>query len=146
MSKIRVLICDAGPADLFADRLSRHIRKRIRGRPDMTFVGRVTGNMNLLVRLARKPTKRRRDLRARNSAADVVFLLTPHAGPMPGICTHVLAEFPDVLMVVVPADAADGMVYRRAITATPAAVATVGNLLRAARLIDADTPPPRGAP
>lgn len=48
--------------------------------------------------------------------ADVVIMGHPHADRMPGICTHLLAEFPILLILIVSTTDQRAFLYERKIT------------------------------
>lgn len=136
MSKIRVLVYDTGRPSMFAELLTADLARQ----EEVQFVGRVSGTpMDLLIRLRRGRKKRRRqqlDLRSRNSSADVVLIVTRGRDSMSGVCSHLLAEHPDLLVVSVPGGGQTGMAYRRPIAVEPVKVDAMRDLIRVFRSID----------
>lgn len=82
-SPIRVLV--ANLPCLFAQMVVRTVTEQT----DMVIIGEVQGNVNLL--------------RSAGKGVDVVVLGAETLDPPPGVCTHLLAEYPTLkILVVVP--------------------------------------------
>jgi hypothetical protein len=90
---IRVLVTDV------TDLWYRQIEELVRAEPDMTLVGRVTGRVELLL--------------AVDNGIEVVVIGAPHRKPPPGICSHLLNEYPDLKVLVLSADTGELDVYWR---------------------------------
>ena len=127
VSKIRVMILGSDRAPL----LSRSIADYVRRQDGLKLIGVASGNIDLLVRLRRKRGRARGNHRSRHSRADVVLLLGKSIDRTPGICTHLLAEFPDLLVLALPPTGAVGAAYRRTITSCPVTLSRDDSLLRA---------------
>lgn len=78
--RIRVLLADL--PGVMSDLLSDVIR----GQPDMTLVGMAQDGIDLLV--------------AAGQGVDVVIMGASQLSPPPGICTHLLSEYPDLRILV----------------------------------------------
>jgi DNA-binding NarL/FixJ family response regulator len=79
----------------------RELKVLISRQPDMEVVGEFADSLELLIN-------------ARQS--DVVFLSLPHLETEPGICSHLLAEHPDVLVIGVTSDVRGAVLWRRSIS------------------------------
>jgi hypothetical protein len=77
---IRVLVAN------MSERLAQPVLQLIREQSDMTLVGQVQDNVNLLL--------------AVGAGVDVVILGAPQVHPPPGICSHLLSEFPNLKILV----------------------------------------------
>jgi hypothetical protein len=77
----------------------RQIADLIRAEPDMTLVGRVTGRVELLL--------------AVDDGIEVVVIGAPHRKPPPGICSHLLSEYPDLKVLVLADDTGELDMYWR---------------------------------
>ena len=51
--------------------------------------------------------------------AEVVVLTLPESGEIPGICTHLLTEYPRLLILALAADRESACLYRRGIVVEP---------------------------
>ena len=111
MKRIRVLLATLPP---LVNGLLTHL---IQDQPDMKVVDAVSEPVQLLVAV-------------KDSRADVVVLPLPTSGEMPGICSHLLAEFPDLLILALSLSGDSGFIY----TAERVVEAPVGNILKALRL------------
>ena len=69
----------------------------IQKQPDMSCVGYVQGNVELLL--------------ATRRGVDVVILGAPRVEPPPGICSHLLSEFPTLKILVLVTPDSPGMLY-----------------------------------
>jgi DNA-binding NarL/FixJ family response regulator len=54
-----------------------------------------------------------------DTQADVVVVTLPDTGEMPGICSHLLHEYPQLLILALSSDRTRACVYRQAITVEP---------------------------
>jgi DNA-binding NarL/FixJ family response regulator len=70
-----------------AGTLPEHVVQLIAQQPDMRLVGQAESQIELLLAAA--------------NAIDVLVLIEEQATPLPGICSHLLAEFPDLRILVV---------------------------------------------
>jgi hypothetical protein len=127
VSKIRVMILGSDCPRY----VSRSIADYVRSQDKLKLIGEATGNIDLLIRLRRKRGRARGNHRSRHSRADVVLLLGEQIDRTPGICTHLLAEYPDLLVLALPQTGAVGVAYRRTITSTPVPLSRDDSLLRA---------------
>jgi hypothetical protein len=84
ISAIRVLLADM--PDVLYDELALLIQAE----HDLLLVGRVSGPVELLLRA--------------DEGVDVVMLATGGAEGLPGVGTHLLAEYPDLKLLVLPPD------------------------------------------
>jgi hypothetical protein len=92
---IRVLVSDV--SDLFY----RQIAELIRAESNMLLVGRVTGRVELLL--------------AVDGGIEVVVIGALRRKPPPGICSHLLSEYPDLKVLVLAEDTGDLDLYWRGI-------------------------------
>jgi hypothetical protein len=127
VSKIRVMILGADCPRY----LCRSVAEYVRSRDELKLIGEAAGPLDLLVRLRRRRERTKGDPRSRHSRADVVLLLGESIDRTPGICTHLLAEYPDLLVLALPQTGAVGVAYRRAVTRTPVPLNRDDSLLRA---------------
>ncbi|HZG68256.1 MAG TPA: hypothetical protein VEZ12_16045 [Herpetosiphonaceae bacterium] len=81
------------------DELYKRIEALVRTEMDMVLVGRVTGRVELLL--------------AMDEAVEVVVLGAPHITPPPGICSHLLNEYPNLKILVLAVDTGELDVYWR---------------------------------
>ena len=100
MNKIRVLLALDSPL------LRELLRKLIEREPDMEVVDEVDDPVDLLFGT---------DL----AEVNVVIHSWPESREMPGICTHLLAEYPDLLLVGIPPGAERAYACRQAIATIP---------------------------
>jgi hypothetical protein len=77
--------------------LEELVAQLIQQQPDMQLVGHVQGEVELLLAV-------RHDL-------DVLILGAPTAQPLPGICTHLLGEYPGLKIVVITASGDLAVLY-----------------------------------
>ena len=111
MNRIRVLLATLPP---LVSGLLTHL---IQGQTDMEVVDAVSQPVQLL--LAVKDTR-----------AQVVIVPLPGSGEIPGICSHLLAEFPDLLILALSITGEAGFIY----TAERVVEAPVNNILKSIRL------------
>lgn len=88
-SSIRVLL--ANMPELLAQIVESYIDEQ----QDMVLMGRVQGNLEILM--------------AARQGIDIVLLGSPSLEPLPGLCSHLLHEFPllKVIVITTTADAAN---------------------------------------
>ena len=68
-----------------------------------------------------------------DTQADVVVVTLPDSGEMPGICSHLLQEYPQLLILALSSARTRACVYRQAITAEPLADVSDEGILTALR-------------
>jgi hypothetical protein len=90
---IRVLVTDV--PDLFYD----NIAELVRAEPNLLLVGRVADRVELLL--------------AVDAGIDIVVIGAPHRKPPPGICSHLLSEYPDLKVLVLAKDTGELDIYWR---------------------------------
>lgn len=78
------------------------LHRSIDSQPDMEVVGEETDPVRLL-------------LRVRETRSDVVVVTLPDSGEDPGICSHLLLEYPGLLVVAVSASRDRAALYRLSI-------------------------------
>jgi DNA-binding NarL/FixJ family response regulator len=71
--------------------------------------------------------------------ADVVVLTLPDSGEMPGICSHLLHEYPQLLILALSSDRTRAYVYRQAITVEPLVDMSDESILTAVRRVKASS-------
>lgn len=91
MGRIRILLAE------LPQMLSDLLKQAAARRPDMEIVGEFTDGMSLL-------------LAADETHADAV-VLGLHDGELPGICSHLLSEYPRIKLFAVAADGGHAMLY-----------------------------------
>jgi DNA-binding NarL/FixJ family response regulator len=74
---------------------------------------------------------------AGDTQADVVVVTLPDSGEMPGICSHLLYEYPQLLIVALSSARTRAYVYRQAITVEPLADISDEGILTAVRRMKA---------
>jgi DNA-binding NarL/FixJ family response regulator len=72
-----------------------------------------------------------------DTQADVVVVTLPDSGAMPGICSHLLHEYPQLLILALSSDRTRACVYRQAITVEPLADMSDEGILMAVRRVRA---------
>jgi DNA-binding NarL/FixJ family response regulator len=122
VKKIKVLLAQLPPI------VSGLLAYLIKGQPDMEIAGDVSGAVELLL-----ATKR--------TAANVVILPLPDSGDVPGVSTHLLAEHPDLLILMIAVQGKTGWACRRRITLEPIEATPVENILMAIRTAESAPPP-----
>ena len=73
---------------------------------DIEVVGTVVDPVELLVAVG-------------DTQADVVVMTLPDSGEMPGICSHLLHEYPQLLILALSSARTRACIYRQAITGEP---------------------------
>src|SRR5215471_6231170 len=68
-----------------------------------------------------------------DTQADVVIVTLPDSGDMPGICSHLLHEYPQLLILALSSARTRACVYRQAITVEPLADVSDEGILTALR-------------
>ena len=72
-----------------------------------------------------------------DTQADVVVTTLPDTGEMPGICSHLLHEYPQLLILALSPDRTRACVYRQAIMVEPLADISDEGILAALRRVNA---------
>jgi DNA-binding NarL/FixJ family response regulator len=72
-----------------------------------------------------------------DTQADVVVVTLPESGDMPGICSHLLHEYPQLLILALSSARTRACVYRQAITVEPLADISDEGILTAVRRVKA---------
>jgi hypothetical protein len=90
---IRILVTDV------LDGVYGKIVAMVSAEPDMQIVGRVTNRVELLL--------------AVDDQIEIIILGAPHRSPPPGICSHLLNEYPDLKILVLADDSDELDVYWR---------------------------------
>src|ERR1041385_2665144 len=91
---------------------------------DIEVVGTVVDPVELLVAVE-------------DTQADVVVVTLPDTGEMPGICSHLLHEYPQLLILALSPDRTRACLYRKAITVEPLADISDEGILAALRRVNA---------
>jgi DNA-binding NarL/FixJ family response regulator len=91
---------------------------------DIEVVGTVLDPIELLVAVG-------------DTQADVVVVTLPDSGEMPGICSHLLHEYPQLLILALSSARTRACIYRRAITVEPLADISDEGILSAMRRVKA---------
>lgn len=117
---IKILLLDV-PADI-QDVLEGVIQRQ----DNMETVGEAFDPINLL-------------LTVDDTQADVVIMGHPNADRMPGICTHLLAEYPDLLILTLSTEDSRAFLYERKIAQKEIAFQSPDDLI--ARIGDAFSTP-----
>jgi hypothetical protein len=71
--------------------------------------------------------------------ADVVVVTLPDSGDMPGICSHLLHEYPQLLILALSATRTRGCTYRQAIIVEPLADLSDDGILTVVRRVRSTT-------
>src|SRR5215510_7046769 len=74
-----------------------------------------------------------------DTQADIVVVTLPDSGEMPGICSHLLHEYPQLLILALSPDRTRACIYRQAITVEPLADISDGGILTAVRQVKANS-------
>lgn len=93
MEKIRVLI--SNEPRLFRESVADLVRRQA----DMEVVGVVSDPLELLLAVS-------------ETQAEVVVLNLPESGEDPGICSHLLAEYRELLILAIPIQSNEAVSYR----------------------------------
>jgi DNA-binding NarL/FixJ family response regulator len=93
---------------------------------DIEVVGTVVDPVELLVAVG-------------DTRADVVVVTLPDSGEMPGICSHLLHEYPQLLILALSSARTRACVYRQAITVEPLADISDEGILTAVRRVKANS-------
>jgi DNA-binding NarL/FixJ family response regulator len=93
---------------------------------DIEVVGTVLDPVELLVAVG-------------DTQADVVVVTLPDSGEMPGICSHLLHEYPQLLILALSSARTRACVYRQAITVEPLADISDEGILTAVRRVKANS-------
>ena len=72
-----------------------------------------------------------------DTQADVVVLTLPDSGEIPGICSHLLYEYPQLLILALSSARDRACIYRHAITVEPLADISDEGILAAVRRVKA---------
>ena len=72
-----------------------------------------------------------------DTQADVVVLTLPDSGEIPGICSHLFYEYPQLLILALSSARDRAYIYRQAITAEPLADISDEGILAAVRRVKA---------
>ena len=72
-----------------------------------------------------------------DTQADVVVLTLPDSGEIPGICSHLLYEYPQLLILALSSARTKACIYRQAITVEPLADISDEGILTAVRRVKA---------
>lgn len=99
MKPTKILLAIASPL------LREVLRERIEGEADVEVVEQGLDSIDLLVAVGR-------------TKADVVIQTWPENGAMPGICSHLFLEYPDLIVVGLPGDSDKAVVCRQTIAKT----------------------------
>jgi len=89
---------------------------------DIEVVGTVLDPVELLVAVG-------------DTQADVVVVTLPDSGEMPGICSHLLHEYPQLLILALSSARTRACIYRQAITVEPLADISDEGILTAVRRV-----------
>jgi DNA-binding NarL/FixJ family response regulator len=108
--KLRVLLAVDSP--LVRDAL----RRRLDREEDVCLAGEAADPVDLLMAV-------------RSTGANVVIHSWPRSREIPGICSHLLAEYPDLLIIAIPSDSDRIVTCRQTITVSEFQNAGVENVL-----------------
>lgn len=100
MKKIKVLLANKPRI------LRESLKDLIQGQPDMEVVAEVFDPVELLLKVG-------------ETHADVVLVELPDAAKDPGICSHLLAEYPEVLILAVSSGSGRAFLYRQTLSRQP---------------------------
>jgi DNA-binding NarL/FixJ family response regulator len=117
---IRVLL--ANSPDVLRTRLAALLQHQ----SDIAVVGTVLDPVELLVAVG-------------DTQAEVVVVTLPDSGDMPGICSHLLHEYPQLLVLALSSACTRACTYRQTITVTPLSDASDASILTAVRMAKGDT-------
>ncbi len=108
--KIRVLMINV-PEDI-----QDSLKELIQAREQMRMVGEAFDPIDLL-------------LTVNDTQADVVIMGHEQCDRVPGICTHLLAEYPDLLVLTLSTQNDSAFLYQRKITQSEIAFTSTENLI-----------------
>ena len=117
MSNIKVLL--ANRPRMHREMVAELVREQL----DMEMKGEVLDPVELLLAVA-------------ETRADVVVLDLPQPDKEPGICSHLLAEYPDLLILALASDLDSGFLYQRALGKTQLPQVSQKEILAAIRKAD----------
>jgi DNA-binding NarL/FixJ family response regulator len=119
-SLVKVLLANASEA------MPTGLATLLQQQSDIAVVGTVLDPVELLVTVG-------------DTQADVVVVTLPDSGEMPGICSHLLHEYPQLLILALSSARTRACVYRQAITVEPLADMSDEGLLTAMRRVKANS-------
>lgn len=119
-SSVKVLLANAPEA------LPTDLATLLQQQSDIEVVGTVLDPVDLLVAVG-------------DTQADVVVMPLPDSGEMPGVCSHLLHEYPQLLILALSPARTRACVYRQAITVEPLADISDEGILRAVRRVKANS-------
>src|ERR1700686_3173318 len=113
MSTVNILLGDIGAA------WSQAVRALVGENDQLHIVGQAEAPVDML-------------LQAKRSNADVVILSQSRHGGEPGICSHLLLEYPNLVVVLVPSDGGPNVVCRMVLhrEVRDASIAALRTMLR----------------
>ncbi len=97
-------------------RIHDSLKELIQAQDSMQMVGEAFDPIDLL-------------LTVNDTEADVVIMGHPQCDRVPGICTHLLAEYPDLLVFTLSTETYSAFLYQRKITQNEIPFATTENLI-----------------
>lgn len=112
--KIRILLAVSPP--MFGEAL----RQSLALEPDLEVVDEVFDPIDLM-------------LAVRETEAHVVVITVPFSDETPGVCTHLLSEFPDLTVIGVCPEVHSAVTYRNSIEIEPLAAFSLPDMLSAIR-------------
>lgn len=120
MRKVQVLLA-------VAPRMLRDLlRNRIEAEPDLEVVDEVLDPVDIL-------------LAVKQTAADVVLVTVPVSDATPPLCTHLLAEFPDLVVIGLWPEAQSAVTYRNTLDIEPLNRAFYKDIVGAIRTVSGST-------
>lgn len=96
--------------------LHQILARAIRSQPDMVLAGEAAGNVELL--------------QAAHADADLMILGAEQVSPCPGICSHLLSEFPHLKILVISYNGDQARSYWLGMRQRKASAASLDGLLR----------------
>ena len=106
--------------------LRARLAELLQHQSDIEVVGTVLDPIKLLVAVG-------------DTQADVVVVTLPDSGEMPGICSHLLHEYPQLLILALSSARTRACVYRQAITVEQLSDTSDAGILIAVRMAKADS-------
>jgi len=105
--------------------LRRYLEELLQHQSDVEVIGTVLDPVKLLMTVE-------------DTQADVVIVTLPSSGKMPGICSHLLYEYSQLLILALSSDRTKARVYRQVITVEHLADTSDEGILLAIRMAKAN--------
>ena len=120
--RVKVLLADMPHA------LRASLEELLQHHNDVEVVGTVLDPVELLIAVG-------------DTQADVVVVTLPDSGEMPGICSHLFAEYPQLLILALSSDRTGACIYKQVTAVEPLIDTSEEEILKAIRQAKANITP-----